>query len=267
VKKNISITVTIIMLFIIVFFVGNEDYFGSSSQRIAQNGIVMIEEQELQENTILKLDGEWSFYPNILISSSESFDAYTSKKIPIEVPATWNSFVEPNEEGLTVGTYHVKINVPIEGEYGLYIRSIRQSNRVFINGEDVGSMGNPSETLKDFKFENDDKYTVFANSENQMLDIVIHVGNYNYPKAGITFPIEFGTKEAIQRDFSMKILADSFVCIGYIVFGAIYIISYSQNRKRKEELFLGLFTILFGLYMSFTNEKNIFPYFYIYNYK
>ncbi|MFY0517862.1 ATP-binding protein [Lysinibacillus sp. UGB7] len=262
-KKNISITVTIIMLFIIVFFVGNGDYFVSSSQRIAQNGIVTIEEKELQENTILKLDGEWSFYPNILISSSDSFDAYEGKKIPIEVPSTWNSFVEPNEEGLTVGTYHVKINVPIEGEYGLYIRSIRQSNRVFINGEVVGSMGNPSETLKDFKFENDDKHTVFAKSENQMLDIVIHVGNYNYPKAGITFPIEFGTKEAIQRDFSMKILAESFVCIGYIVFGAIYIISYSQNRKRKEELFLGLFTILFGLYMSFTNEKIfllIFPY-------
>ncbi len=262
-KKNISITVTIIMLFIIVFFVGNGDYFVSSSQRTAQNGIVTIEEKELQENTILKLDGEWSFYPNILISSSDSFDAYGSKKIPIEVPSTWNSFVEPNEEGLTVGTYHVKINVPIEGEYGLYIRSIRQSHRVFINGEDVGSRGNPSETLKDFKFENDDKYTVFAKSENQMLDIVIHVGNYNYPKAGITFPIEFGTKEAIQRDFSMKILAESFVCIGYIVFGAIYIISYSQNRKRKEELFLGLFTILFGLYMSFTNEKIfflIFPY-------
>ncbi|WP_036130539.1 ATP-binding protein [Lysinibacillus sphaericus] len=262
-KKNISITVTIIMLFIIVFFVGNGDYFVSSSQRIAQNGIVTIEEKELQENTILKLDGEWSFYPNILISSSDSFDAYESKKIPIGVPSTWNSFVEPNEEGLTVGTYHVKINVPIEGEYGLYIRSIRQSNCVFINGEVVGSMGNPSETLKDFKFENDDKYTVFAKSENQMLDIVIHVGNYNYPKSGITFPIEFGTKEAIQRDFSMKILAESFVCIGYIVFGAIYIISYSQNRKRKEELFLGLFTILFGLYMSFTNEKIfllIFPY-------
>lgn len=257
-KKNISITVTIIMLFIIVFFVGNGECFVSSSQPIAQNGIVTIEKKELQEKTILKLDGEWSFYPNILISSSDSFDAYESEKIPIEVPATWNSFVEPNEEGLTVGTYHVKINVPVEGEYGLYIRSIRQSNRVFINGEDVGSMGNPSETLKGFKFENDDKYTVFAHSENLMLDIVIHVGNYNYPKAGITFPIEFGTKEAIQRDFSMKILAESFVCIGYIVFGAIYIISYSQNRKRKEELFLGLFTILFGLYMSFTNEKVFF---------
>ena len=64
----------------------------------------------------------------------------------------------------------------------------------------------------------------------------------------------------------MKILAESFVCIGYIVFGAIYIISYSQNRKRKEELFLGLFTILFGLYMSFTNEK-YFSLFSTFNYK
>ena len=95
-KKNISITLTIIMLFIIVYFIGNGEYFVSSSQPIAQNGIVTIEEKDLQEKTILKLDGEWSFYPNILLSSSDSFSAYESEKIPIEVPATWNSFVEPN---------------------------------------------------------------------------------------------------------------------------------------------------------------------------
>ena len=99
-----------------------------------------------------------------------------------------------------------------------------------------------------------------------MLDIVIHVGNYNYPKAGITFPIEFGTKEAIQRDFSMKILAESFVCIGYIVFGAIYIISYSQNRKRKEELFWG-YSLYYSDCTCRLQMKNIFPYFSTFNYK
>lgn len=257
-KRNVGIVVTIIMLFMVVFFLGNRNYLLTNSPQIVHNGEGIIDHKQLKGNSVLKLEGEWSFYPNVLIAPSESFDAYEDQRIVIDVPSNWNNLVEPNKEGLTIGTYHVKIKVPVEEQYGLYISTIRQSSRIFINGEDVGAMGNPSETLKDFRFEYNDKYTVFAKSENQVLDIVIHVGNYTYSEAGILFPIEFGTKEAIQSYYRVKVSADAFVSIGYFVFGIIYVISYSQNRKRKEELFFGLFAIFFGLFMSFNNQKVFF---------
>ncbi|MFJ7738175.1 ATP-binding protein [Lysinibacillus sp. NPDC097287] len=257
-RKNIMIIITIILLFAAVFFLGNRDYFLTSSQQIAQAGTASIDSSQLQGNKILKLDGEWSFYPNVLISPDESFDRYGEKRKPIKVPSNGGDFMEPNEEGVSVGTYRLTVKVPVEGQYGLYIRTIRQANRIFINGEDVGAMGNPSTTFEDFRFENDDKYTVFAKSENQELDIVIHVANYNYYKAGIIFPIEFGTKESIQKYYLIKVILNTLVSVGYMVFGVIYLISYSQNRRRKEELFLGLFAALVGLYMSFINQKVFF---------
>ena len=257
-KKNIGIIVTIITLFMLVFILGNRDYLLTNEQHIAQDGKVLISDAQLQDNANLKLVGEWSFYPNVLLAPNESFEAYKERRIPMAVPSNWNDFVEPNAEGISVGTYQLTVKVPAEGQYGLYIRTIRQANRIFINGEDVGTMGNPSAKLDDFQSENDDKYTVFAKSKNKELDIVIHVANYNYSKAGILFPIEFGTKEAIQRQYRFKVAADAFVSIGYIVFGVIYVISYSQNRKRKEELFFGLFAIFFGSYMSFINQKVFF---------
>ncbi|MBE1556479.1 ATP-binding protein [Sporosarcina limicola] len=257
-KKNSGITVTIIMLFTVVFFLGNQEYFRTDSRPIVQDGVTTIDNGQLQQQSILKLDGEWSFYPNVLIPPSASIDAYEQQRIPIEVPAKWDDFVEPNEEGLSIGTYHITVKVPVEGQYGLYIRTIRQANRIFINGEDVGAVGNPSDTLQAFRFENADKYTVFAKSKNKELDIIIHVGNRNYSKAGILFHVEFGKKESIQKYYRKKVLVDAFVSIGYMVFGLIYLISYSQNRKRKEELFLALFTILLGLYMSFINQKVFF---------
>lgn len=252
------IIVTIIMLFVVVFFLGNRDYFLKSSQQIVQAGTATIDASQLKENTILKLDGEWSFYPNVLISPDESFEAHEEQRISIAVPSKWNDFVKSNEEGLSVGTYHLTIKVPVERQYGLYIRTIRQANRIFINGEDVGSKGNPSTNFEDYRFENDDKYIVFGKSKNLKLDIVIHVGNYNYSKAGIIFPIEFGTKETIERYYLIKVLLNAFVSVGYMVFGFIYLISYSQNRRRKEELFFGLFAVLVGLYMSFINQKVFF---------
>lgn len=257
-KKNTTTIFIIILLFAAVFFLGNQHYFFKDSEQIIQNGTGMITEAQLQEKSNFQLDGQWSFYPNVLIAPDESLDAYEEQRLVLDVPSNWKDFVEPNKEGLSIGTYHTKIEVPIDQQYGLYIRTIRQANRIYINGEEVGGMGNPTEIAKDFKSENADRYTVFAQSENRLLNIVIHVGNKTYSEAGILYPIRFGTKEAIQTNYRINVLTDGFVSIGYFVFGVIYIISFSQNRKRKEELFFGLFALFFGLYMSFTNYKVFF---------
>ena len=246
------------MLFAGVFFLGNQQYLLKGNTQLIHKGTATITEAQLQEKAILQLDGQWSFYPNVLIAPNEAMDAYEGQRVVIDVPSDWQYFVEPNKEGLSIGTYHAQIEVPIDQQYGLYIRTIRQANRIYMNGEEVGGMGNPTEIAKDFKTENDDRYTVFAQSENRVLDIIVHVGNKKSSEAGILYPIELGTKEAIQTNYRIKILTDAVVSIGYIVFGVIYIISFSQNRKRKEELFFGLFAVLFGLYMSFINQKVFF---------
>ncbi|TQR37025.1 response regulator [Lysinibacillus sphaericus] len=256
-KKNILIIVSIVMLFTFVFLLGNRHYFSENPQ-VVKDGIATIDSEQLQSP--IKLEGKWSFYPNVLIPSGESLDTYKNKRIDIDVPKNWYKYVQPNEEGIAVGTYHIKIKVPIEGQYGLYLRTIRQSNRVFINGVEVGAKGNPSTTLNDYRTENDDKYTVFARSANKELDILIQVANFHFPQAGIIYPVEFGTMEAIQYNYLKKLLLDALVSIGYIICGLIYVISYGQNRKRKEELFFGLFTILLGFYMSVINQKLFFQF-------
>ncbi len=260
-KKNILIIISVFMLFTFVFLLGNWHYISLENSQIVKDGIISVDSEQLQRP--IKLEGKWSFYPNVLIPSGESLDTYKNKRIDIDVPKNWYEYVKPNKEGITVGTYHIKIKVPIEGQYGLYLRTIRQSNRVFINGVEVGAKGNPSTILNDYRTENDDKYTVFARSDNKEFDILIQVANFHYPQAGIIYPVEFGTMEVIQNYHQKKVLLDALVSIGYIVCGFIYVISYGQNRMRKEELFFGLFTILLGFYMSFINQKLFFQLFYL----
>lgn len=223
---------------------------------MVHQGVVKIEEEQLQKP--IKLEGDWAFYPNVLIPSWEKLDNYKNKQLTLDIPFNWDKYVEPNEEGLAVGTYHVKIKVPTEGVYGLYIRSIRQASRVFINGIEVGAKGKASTVLSEYEAENDDKYTVYAKSDNNELNIVIHVVNYNVAQSGIVYPIEFGTEEVIQQYYNWKVFLDALVSIGHIVIGIVYIFTYVQNRKRIEELFFGLFTISLGFYMSFINQKIFF---------
>ncbi|WP_413364017.1 ATP-binding protein [Lysinibacillus sp. 3P01SB] len=255
-KKNTLIIAGIIMLFIVVLFYGNWGYLSDTNSKIVKNGIVSISNEQLEQP--VKLEGKWAFYPNVLIPAEESLDNYKDKRLTIDVPSIWHEYVEKNEERLYVGTYHVNVQVPVDGTYGLYIRTIRQANRVFINGVEVGAKGNPSTILSEYGSENDDKYTVFARSENKELNIVVHVANHNYPQAGIIYPIEFGTMENIQYHYRWKVFIEAFVSIGHIVLGAIYVLGYAQNRRSKEELFFGLFAIFLGLYISFVNHKVFF---------
>ncbi len=249
-KKNILIIVSIIMLFVIVFSLGNWHYFSNTHPKIVNEGLVKIDAEQLQKP--VKLEGDWAFYPNLLIPPKDRLENYKNKKETLHVPFNWETYVERNKEGLAVGTYHVKIEVPREGFYGLYIRAIRQASRVFINGVEVGAKGNASTVLSKYQSENDDKYTVFAYSNNKVLDIVIHVANYNYSQPGIVYPIEFGTKKVIQQHYNWKVFIDALVSIGHIVIGVVYILTYIQNRKRKEELFFGFFynffRVLYGIY-------------------
>ncbi|MGE6600205.1 hypothetical protein ACQKEY_00550 [Lysinibacillus fusiformis] len=130
-KNNILLIVSIIMLFVLAFFFSNWHYFSNNHPQMVHEGVVKIEKEQLRKPK--KLEGDWAFYPNVLIPSWEKLDNYENKRLTLDVPFNWEKYIQPNEEGLEVGTYHVKVEVPTEGLYGLYLRSIRQANRVFIN--------------------------------------------------------------------------------------------------------------------------------------
>jgi len=258
-KKNFLIAISIIMLFAIVIIIGNGHYFFEDDAPIVKQGMATVSSEQLENNRTIKLNGEWSFYPNLLLSPQQSLNDYANQRIFLKVPDKWGGNFQFHEDGPIVGTYHISIKVPTERQYGLFFRYIHKSSRVFINGMEVGGKGNPSTSFTEFQSENDDKFMVIGQSKEQILDILIQVASYNqYPTSGIVYPIEFGTTEKIQKFYDQKRLNDIVASMGHIVFGIIYLISYGQNRKRKEELYLGLFMILMGFYLSFINMKIFF---------
>lgn len=262
-KKDIVIVVSIVMLFAIVFVVGNWRHFSANNDdNIVKQGMTVVANEQLENNNTIKLSGDWSFYPNVLISPQQSLDDYKDRRISMKVPDKWEGYFQFNEKGPLVGTYHLVVKVPTEGQYGLFFRYIHSSSRVFINGINVGGKGSPSTSFSGFQSENDDSFIVIGQSKEQELDILIQVASYNkYPTAGIIYPVEFGTKENIQNFYDHKRLIDVLVFFGYIVFGIIYLTIYGQNRKRKEELFFGLYMLLIGFQSSFTKHKIFFQVF------
>lgn len=250
-RKNIMVAGAIIFLFIVLFFVSNFSYF-EGTQHTVEDGHIVIGEEQLR--FAFALNGQWRFYPNKFVLDETAKE----KSIPLQVPSNMLPHVMQNEDGLTYGTYSLTVDVPRDGQYGLYMNTIRQASRIFINGHEVGGRGNSTSTLADFQGENGDQYVVFVNSENKQLRIAIQVTAYNYPQAGIGKQIYFGAAEKIQQLYWKKLILNALVSLGYIVLGMIYLFSFSFHAKRKEELYFGLFAILAGVYMSVINEKIFF---------
>ncbi|WP_059049237.1 sensor histidine kinase [Paenibacillus senegalimassiliensis] len=259
-KKNVVITASIVLLFIVVLAIENGPYLTSPRSNPVNHGAVVIQSNQLQST--IKLNGQWSFYPNLLIPVDQPLEIYADSRMLMQVPDKWKDHFEFHKAGPLVGTYHLSIKVPKEGQYSLLFQSVYSSSKIFINGIEVGGKGNPSKSFIEFQSAIDDNFTVYSQSQQGELDILVHVAGYNqYSKAGINYPVEFGTKEQIDQLYQRKNWIYTLVSIGHLTCGAVFLISYGQNRRRKEELFLGLTMLLISFFLSIIKQKIFFQMF------
>ncbi|WP_391571235.1 ATP-binding protein [Cohnella sp.] len=209
----------------------------------------------------LKLDGEWDFYPEQLIVPSpdeDVFDRYKTQRQTIPVPAAWNRYKSEKAAPYGTGTYRLLIHVPEDDLYGVKLNTIRNANRVFINGQELGSAGVPSQRAEEYRFDYK-KYVVLGNSKNKQIELVILVANYDYVVGGIVSSLDFGLADQILSEQGRAKFVEGFLISGYLLFSFIYFTAYLQHkRKFRYELYFSLFCLAQALHISTINERWIY---------
>lgn len=248
-SRKISIIGSICIFIVTILSLIDFRALSESNQPKVKEGVMDLTVWNFDEDGMVQLDGSWAFYPGKLIIPNSSYEKL--KIDHIEVPGNWNEYVFDDRP---YGTYHLQIDVPEEGTYGLMVRRIRHSNRMYINGVEAGASGNPSEDRHTYQF-GDIKYTAFAESINKRLDIVIQVANYGYPTGGIVHSIHFGTDKQIKIKSDVYKLIDAVPIIGCLLLFLIYFCAYLQQGRKIYELYFSLFCLSLGLYVSLIKEK------------
>ncbi|WP_313892645.1 ATP-binding protein [Psychrobacillus sp.] len=259
-SRKTSIVISISVYLLTIFNVYYYSWRPNSNVPIAENGALSIENWNFNEDGVVKLDGNWDFYPNELITPNPLVDIYT-KYEPIhkliKVPAKWDELLPKEQTPYGVGTYRLIIQVPKDDLYGIKVNTIRNANRVYINGVEVGAAGNPSKDKAEYRYDFK-KHVVFADSINNQIELVVLVANYEYARGGIVTSLIFGTKEQIIVKQDTAKLLDIVLISGYILFAVIYFITYFQRKKYIYELFFSFFCLFQGLYNSTVNERWLF---------
>lgn len=248
-KVSIMIASAVVIITVMLLFMNSPAFNGERTQQL-ENG--KLDFSDWDGNGVIHLDGEWEFYQDVLLNPIEN--PSTAPEF-IKVPSVWDNYYEKMDDGINVGTYRLVLTVPEDDEYALSIQSIRHASRVYINGELVGELGTPAPNREQYEYR-EGKYIVRGKSENQQLDIVIHVANSpGIKNGGIVKSILFGKAEQVYIYSARNKFFDGVVVAGYLLLGIIFLFQFLLNNNARNELYFSIFCFLQGIYVSTQNEK------------
>lgn len=214
-------------------------------------GVLDLRDWDLPSEHTISLNGQWEFYPNLLLHPN-SFQAQPSSKERgfIQVPSSWDN--NPQFDRDTVfnyGTYRLRIltNPTRDQSYGIRIPKIQTASQLFVNGRLLGNAGHPAEN-PDAYMAVDIPYSVFFTPDTPEIEVVIQVSNASrFGPGGIVQPIRFGFQPALNHETLFTMSMQLLLCVFLLLHAVYAILLYFIGSRQKALIYfalLNLFTIL-----------------------
>jgi len=222
-----------------------------------ESGLLDFSTWDFQGAGNVKLDGQWEFYPNQLLTVEEMMDPTLKPPHYIEVPKGWsneNSSSFMHDKG--AGTYRIKVKVdPNITMYGLKSTYIRNASTIYINGQIVGNSGVPAMGFDQGYVSRNVPITAFFPPNDGQLIITIHVANWDYYYGGIIQSIYLGTQhqilDQVLRANVLDALGFSFFLLSFIYYLSIYF----RRPQDKGLLYFTIFSLLYTFVIFTSNER------------
>lgn len=255
-KITVFISISLVLVNILgIIFLNSPT---SANTLVANKGKLNTENWNYQSG-IIKLTGEWEFYPDRLIypeSNEDVFKKFTHDVRYVQVPGDWYKYESVNRPKKNIGTYRLIIDLPYDANFGIKTTAMSYSYTVFINGIKVCDSGRTSENVEEYLPDNLNKIGIGA-SKNRTLELVVHISNYEAQLGGILQPLYLGTEKQLMVDKDRSKILDALLVSGYLILGLYFAGCFMQRKKTKFLLYFSLFTILLGIYTSTVNERLI----------
>jgi class 3 adenylate cyclase len=215
----------------------------------AFNGILDLQKVS-PENRLIQLEGEWEFYPNLLLDPGE-FKNYTSSgKL---VPSFRNIF-DKNEE-ITCGTYRlILINHHFNDIISISNRQIFSAFKLFINGDEIMANG-----LVATKADNEEPcfkpelVSIYAPSDT--LEFVLQVSSHNYTAGSVDQSFVIGETRLLTRSKLLRTGLDFFLLGSLLIMGIYYLSLFLALRKDLSSLYFGIFILISLVRILVTGER------------
>jgi len=218
---------------------------------LAENGALDLTGWNFAEEGAVRLDGQWEFYPDRLLSTSPAEEATSTT---IRVPGSWSKQMST----LGMGTYRLQVRIDdASGAYGLKTAAIQISNRIIVNGQVVGASGHPDEKPR-YRALNKPYATYFA-LQPGWNEILVQVANYEFRVAsGIGESLLLGKADQIASLRDRATAHDWIALTAFLIMGLYFVGLYSQRRNDFSLAVLGAVCLLIAIFTSVSGERVLF---------
>ncbi|MDF2651152.1 MAG: hypothetical protein K0Q73_6957, partial [Paenibacillus sp.] len=222
----------------------------------AVNGVLDLRGIDLSPKKTVPLDGEWEFYPKMLMN--DSLPPQSADRNLINLPESWNLYAaSDNQTPSEYGSYRLRVLLDEEDKqiYGIRIADIQTSSALFVNGELLGQSGQPAQSYAEYSARNI-PYNVSFTADRGQLDIVIHAANFLGTGAvSIMKSITFGNATAVEHEKWLLIIIQLIVCVVLSFHALFACILYLIGTRQKAVIVFALLVMSTILLTLIDDEK------------
>lgn len=256
--NRLPAVLTVLFVYIGLFLIFlSGSHFSVYHGPMARQGVIDLNRWNFERNGTVQLNGKWSFYPNQLLSPNAIRAGAGKNAQLVTVPDNGQSVDNRKMYAMKAGTYRLLIRSARDREsFGLQTSVIYSANRIFMNGELVGSSGIPSmDGDKQASLRPSVSYFSIHRGINELIIQVSHSeGNSGW---GIAKPITFGTQQQISRNHDLTLFNDLFMIVSFFIMGLYFLGYFIQRRKDLHLLFFSIICLIFSMIISWLGTARI----------
>lgn len=226
--RYISITAAILLVFVLLMLLFS-NRSGDFSAMEAQDGVLDATSADFS-SAVYEIDGEWTFYPEVLGSGAELDAAQPGER----------------DESIPYGSYRLKIHAQPKQYLTLGGYSFDYSTRVLVNGSKVLEIGKVGASAAESEPRIDYMLIPIYTGEDGEVEVVCQYANFVHCEGGGLTQMHLSTAENIDRMRRSRNLY-SLVLGGSLCLFGMYFLLFAVFQGEIKYVFLAVICALLGL--------------------
>jgi len=232
--------------YLLVFTVCTLSSLHAQQEPLVEKGVLDLREYDFLTYGPLELRGEYEFYWNQMLNPAVKGDS--GEMIYAKVPGTWTQLIQEHPEVTRFGfaTYRLVILLPERvDELAFKIEDVFSASGYFLNGKAIDYLGFPGVN----KYQTVIRYsrpTMIGMVNDQELELLIRVSNFDYRISGIVGGITIGKVDQMKEERQRNLFRGHFLIGAFLIIG-IYFLGLYLIRTEHYRLYFSLLCFLMAL--------------------
>jgi serine phosphatase RsbU (regulator of sigma subunit) len=221
-----------------------------------RKAILNLREYNHNEMPSVSLDGEWEFYWQKFLLSSD-FDTIQQKHFA-QIPSRWRG---TNWYGTILGgqgyaSYRLRaiVNSSAYKHLALRVTSVSSAYSLFVNDKLIGVNGKVGTSLEASKPQYRSQIYDFEVNKDT-LDLIFHITNFHYRSGGLWESVELGSWQKLQEKRESSLFLDLALVGGIFIMGMYHLGIYIQRKEDKSNLYFSILCFTVALRIISIGER------------